>query len=363
MVLRRVLLVALLSSLGLFTILLTDTIAPQATAVDPAKAQATEATPFRVPPGFIVEKVAGPPLVEHPVMAGFDDRGRLFVAESAGLNLKAEQLLKELPDKIKLLEDTKGTGTFDKATVFADKMTFPMGARWYDGALYACSPPSLWKLEDTTGKGVADKRTELVTKFGFIGNAADIHGPFLGPDGRLYWTDGRHGHEIKRDERVMKGKAARIFRCRPDGRDVEVVCGGGMDDPVGMAFTPEGEAFATVDIYIGQPRRIDAIIHCVDGGVFPYHPVLQEFKRTGPLLPPVADLGWVAPSGMMRYRSGGELHDNLFVALFNTHAVQRHILERSGATFQTKAERTSWYRPVPISIRPTCWKTPTAACW
>jgi putative membrane-bound dehydrogenase-like protein len=308
---------------------------------EPAKPHAAEAAPFRVPPGFVIEKVAGPPLVEHPVMAGFDDRGRLFVAESAGRNLKAEQLLKELPDSIKLLEDVDGQGIFTRATVFADKMTFPMGALWYDGALYACSPPSLWKLEDTTGKGVADKRTELVTKFGFIGNAADIHGPFLGPDGRLYWTDGRHGHEIKRDEKVMKGKAARIFRCRPDGRDVEVVCGGGMDDPVEMAFTPEGEPFATVDIYIGQPRRIDALIHCVEGGVFPYHPVLQEFKRTGPLLPPVADLGWVAPSGLTRYRSsalGADYRDNLFVTLFNTHAVQRHILERTGATFQTKAE-------------------------
>src|SRR5439155_1337202 len=101
------------------------------------------------------------------------------------------------------------------------------------------------------------RRQELVTRFGFIGNAADIHGPFLGPDGRLYWTDGRHGHEIHQpDGRVLTGKAARVFRCRPDGRDVEVVCGGGMDDPVEVAFTPEGEAFATVDILHGRPQRV-----------------------------------------------------------------------------------------------------------
>src|SRR5262249_29491622 len=123
---------------------------PGGTAADPSKAE----LPFKVPPGFVVEKVAGPPLVEHPVMAGFDDRGRLYVAESAGLNLKAEQLLKELPNSIKLLEDTQGTGTFDKATVFADKMTFPMGVLWHQGAVYSCSPPSLWRLEDSTGKGV-----------------------------------------------------------------------------------------------------------------------------------------------------------------------------------------------------------------
>ncbi|OAI48061.1 hypothetical protein AYO44_01265 [Planctomycetaceae bacterium SCGC AG-212-F19] len=298
--------------------------------------------PFKVPAGFVVEIVASAPLVDHPLMACFDDRGRLFVAESAGQNLKAEQLLTQLPNSIRLLEDTQGTGVFDKSTVFADKMTFPMGVLWHNGALFSCSPPSLWKLEDTTGKGVADKRQEIVTKFGFIGNAADIHGPFLGPDGRFYWTDGRHGHQIAtREGKELRGQAARIFRCRPDGRDVEVVCGGGMDDPVEMAFTAEGEAFATVDIFIAKPARNDAIIHCIEGGVFPYHPVYREFKSTGDLLPPVTYLGWVAPSGLMRYRGtalGKDYRDNLFSTLFNTHKVQRHILERDGATFRAKNE-------------------------
>jgi putative membrane-bound dehydrogenase-like protein len=306
-------------------------------AANPAKA-----APFKVPPGFVVELVAGPPLIDHPIMAGFDDRGRLYVAESAGQNLKSVDLLKQLPNSIKLLEDTKGSGVFDKATVFADKMTFPMGAMWYNGAVYACSPPSLWKLEDTTGKGVADKRTELVTKFGFIGNAADIHGPWLGPDGRFYWSDGRHGHQIAVAEgKTLKGQAARIFRCRPDGRDIEVVCGGGMDDPVGMAFTSEGEAFAVVDIFISKPGRNDAIMHCIEGGVFPYHEVYKEFKSTGDLLPPVTYLGWVAPSGLKTYRSsvfGSEFRDNLFSTLFNTHKVQRHVLQRDGGTFTSRNE-------------------------
>src|SRR5207245_212653 len=126
---------------------------------------------------------AGSPLVEHPMFACFDDRGRLYVADSGGKNLKADDLLKELPSCIRVLEDTKGSGVFDKSHVFADKMSFPMGVLWHQGHVYCCSPPSLWKLTDTTGKGVADERKELVTKFGFSGNAADIHGPWLSPDG------------------------------------------------------------------------------------------------------------------------------------------------------------------------------------
>ena len=278
----------------------------------PPKPGGGPASRLHVPEGFVVELVAGPPLVEHPMMACFDERGRLFVAEAAGVNLRAEALLKDPPNRIRLLEDTDGDGRFDKSTVFADRMTLPMGVLWYRGALYTASPPSLWRLEDTDGDGKADKRQELVTRFGFTGNAADIHGPFLGPDGRFYWSDGRHGHTIQRPEgRELTGKAARIFRCRPDGTGVEVVCGGGMDNPVEVAFTAEGEPLATVNILIGRPSRIDAIIYCIEGGVYPYYePVLGEFKRSGDLLPAVGPLGWVAPAGLMRYR-GGALGDDV----------------------------------------------------
>src|SRR5262249_31626050 len=93
--------------------------------------------PFRVPPGFVAEKVGGPPMVEHPVFACFDDRGRLYVADNAGMNLKADELLKSLPNCIRLLEDTKGNGIFDKSSIFVDKLSFPMGVLWHDGAVYS----------------------------------------------------------------------------------------------------------------------------------------------------------------------------------------------------------------------------------
>jgi putative membrane-bound dehydrogenase-like protein len=295
-----------------------------------------------VPDGFVVEKVAGPPLVERPIMAGFDEQGRLYVGDSAGVNLKFDDLIKTPPHRILRLEDTKGNGVFDKSTVFADKMTFPMGALWYRGSLYVCAPPSVWKLTDTDGDGVADKREEIVTRFGSNGNAADIHGPFLGPDGWFYWTDGRHGHRIDQpDGSRSEGNAARVFRSRPDGTQVEVVCGGGMDNPVEIAFTEEGEPLVTCALFLASPKRVDVIFHAIEGGVFPYHESLREFKRTGDLLPSALDLGWVAPSGLMRYRSGAfgkEYKDNFFSAQFNTHKVQRHIIERDGATFRGRTE-------------------------
>jgi glucose/arabinose dehydrogenase len=108
-------------------------------------AQATRALPgFQLPPGFEIERVAGPPLVSHPTLVGFDDRGRLFVSENAGVNLDKAGLIAQTPSALRLLEDTDGDGVFDKAGVFADHLTFPQGALWHEGALFAASPPSLW---------------------------------------------------------------------------------------------------------------------------------------------------------------------------------------------------------------------------
>lgn len=298
--------------------------------------------PFEVPPGFTVEVAASTPLVKHPIMAGFDDKGRLYVAESAGMNLPRVDLEKQLPNGIVRLEDTDGDGKFDKQTVFADKMTFPQGALWHDGSLYVASSGGIWKLTDFNDDGVADERQLLVSKFGYTGNAADVHGCFLGPDGRIYWCEGRHGHEItdKDGKLISKGKAARVFSCKTDGSDVQVFAGGGMDNPVEVDWTEEGEMLGTANIF--YQKRGDTLVHWVRGGVYPrldQPECLAEFPRTGEPLDAVHDFGHVAVSGCMRYRSGsfgfGEAYaNNWFVTEFNTHKVKRCVLEREGSTFK-----------------------------
>src|SRR5437762_6829530 len=81
--------------------------------------------PLQVPEGFVVERVAGLPLVERPIMASFDDQGRLYVSDSAGVNLKGSELIKDPPHRILLLQDLNGDGVFDKSQVWADKLVFP----------------------------------------------------------------------------------------------------------------------------------------------------------------------------------------------------------------------------------------------
>ena len=83
---------------------------------------------FTLPVGFTVERVAGPPLVDRPIVASFDDRGRLYVADSSGSNEKTADQLKNPTHRIVRLEDTDGDGKFDKSTVFADKMISRKGS-------------------------------------------------------------------------------------------------------------------------------------------------------------------------------------------------------------------------------------------
>ena len=299
-------------------------------------ALAADAPPsFTVPAGLVVEKVAGQPLVQYPLFACFDDRGRLFVAEGTGINKDGQAILPLKLGKIAMLEDTDGDGKFDTRKVFADQLVFPQGVLWRDGSIYVASHPAIWKLTDTDGDGVADKREEFAGKFGFTGNGCDIHGPFFGPDGWLYWTQGRHGYKLTtREGKYLEGLATRVWRCRPDGTDIERVCGGGFDNPVELAFTETGDLCGTGDQYPG-----DMLLQFVHGGVYPRpdEPTLAEFPRTGPLLPPLVGFSAAYPAalcGLTRLRSNhfGPGHRGaLLTTQFNVRRVQKHVLRHEGA--------------------------------
>ena len=301
-------------------------------------AEEFQAKEFTLPDGFEAQLVAAPPLVTHPTMGCFDDQGRLFVCNNAGVNMSAAELEEHLPNSIHLLQDEDGDGVFDSSTVFADRMTFPMGGAWHDGALYVASPPCIWRLEDTTGDGVADKRDILVDSFGYTGNAASVHGCFLSPTGRLYWCDGYHGHEFRDEDGnvISKRKASYLFSCWPDGSDVRIHCGGGMDNPVEVDFTDEGDVIGTVNILYSRPR-IDCLVHWQYGGAYPHREAaLSELQVTGEVLGPVHGFGHVAISGTASYRSGAmnnAWRGNFFATEFNLGKVVRVELQRQGSTY------------------------------
>jgi putative membrane-bound dehydrogenase-like protein len=315
--------------------------ASASSAQDGAKAFGYTAPPIQLPDGYTAEVVAAPPLVQHPIMATVDDRGRLFVGDSSGVNLNKAGLEKELPHRVLMLEDTNGDGIYDKSTVFADKMTFPQGAAWLDGSLYVASPPGIWRLTDTDGDGNADKREMIVQGFDYTGNAADIHGPFVHPNGRLYWCHGRKGHKVTGKEGVVvhEGLASGIWSCKPDGSDVRWHSLGCGDNPVEVDFTPEGEILGVQNIFYTNPRG-DTIVHWLRGGIYPRPDQLKAIEglpRTLDTMPVVHNYGHVGVSGCTFYRSGAldpEWRGNFFVTHFNTQRLTRMEVARDGASYK-----------------------------
>lgn len=301
---------------------------------------------FTLPVGFEIELAAPSSLAARPITADFDELGRLYVADSSGTNEDVEQQIKHPSHRIVRLEDTDGDGRFDKATEFADKVMFPEGTLWSAGSLYVSAPPNIWKLTDTTDNGRADQRVEWFAGKTLTHCANDLHGPYLGPDGWIYWCKGAFARQVyeRPGKPAFITKAAHIFRARPDGSGIEPVMTGGMDNPVAVAFLPNGERFFTTT-FLQHPAGglRDGIIHDAYGAVYgKLHDVILDHPWTGPsVMPVLTHMGAAAPCGMIRYEStafGPDYANNLFACQFNMHKVSRHVLTPKGATYTSRDE-------------------------
>jgi putative membrane-bound dehydrogenase-like protein len=301
---------------------------------------------MKVPEGFTIEPVVDSTMISYPMFASFDNTGRLFLCESTGETFSTEEHLKNPPYHIRLLQDVDGDGYFEKSTIFADSLTYPKGAVFFQGSLYVASAPDLLKLTDTDGDGVADKREVLLTGWVLNHNAAAFGGPFMGPDGWLYLTDARRGFDITTKEgKELKGKGARIWRCKPDGSELESMSGGGFDNAVELIFMPGGETIGTMTYFTDPMNGFrDALMHWVYGGVYPKpQQVIEDdsLKLTGDLMPVMDKLPRIAHAGLMRYEGtglGDAYNGNLFSAQFNTGRIMRHIVAPVGATYKTTDE-------------------------
>ncbi len=295
---------------------------------------------FTVPHGFTLERVAATPLVDRPITMAFDESGALYVADSSGSNDKPAEQLKNPTHRVVRLVDNDGDGTFDTNTVYADKLGFPEGTMWLDGSLYVSVPPKILKLTDKDGDGIAEKREVWFDGKTLTGCANDLHGPYAGPDGFIYWCKGAFDEQRHKlgDGREFVSRASHVYRARPDGTHMDVVMTGGMDNPVDVAFSPRGEMFVSGTFFVhpGNGKR-DGILHAVHGGVWGKdHGVLDGHPRTGDLMPTMTHLGPAAPSGLEMARSDAMgLRGELLCCQFNMHKVSSHALSAEGATYRT----------------------------
>jgi putative membrane-bound dehydrogenase-like protein len=317
---------------------------------------------FTVANGFGIRLAAGTNLVNRPVSGCFDDRGRLYVTDASGSTAAPEEQLKDPRWRVLRLEDTDGDGIFDRSIVFADKLPFLQGILWYKGEVYVGGTPNIVKLLDTDGDGIADRRVEwwnVGRPPTHCGN--EVHGPYAGPDGYIYWTKGAFQPITWTNGvtgKIEHDRCAHIFRAKPDGSGMESVMTGGMDNPVEVAFNAVGECFFTTTfVDFTRPGNRDGLCHAVYGGVFgKVNDVLDDHavQRTVDLMQPIAQFGAAAPSGLCRYDRqafGPAYEDNLFASLFNLHKITRHVLRPSGGTYAS--ETTDFVSSDNLDFHPT----------
>src|SRR5262245_52678409 len=285
-----------------------------------ASDEAVKAIPrFQYDKSLKVEVWAAEPLLANPVAFTFDEKGRCFVAETFRLHrgvtddrghmnwldddlasrstadrvaiykkdakAKFHDQYEKERERVRLVEDTTGSGKADKSTVFCDDFGraedgIGAGLLARKGNVYFTCIPDLWLLKDSKGTGTADVKRSLATGFGihtsFIGH--DLHGLTIGPDGRLYFSIGDRGMNVttKEGKHLFHPDTGAVLRCDLDGANLEVVATG-LRNPQELAFDDFGNLF-TVDNNSdsGDQARL---VYVVEGGESGWHIGYQYGSR------------------------------------------------------------------------------------
>ncbi|MEJ5274813.1 MAG: neutral/alkaline non-lysosomal ceramidase N-terminal domain-containing protein [Thermogemmata sp.] len=191
-----------------------------------------ELASFRIVEGFQIELVAAEPDVVDPVAMCFDAKGRLYVCEMRGYPNGGVGTGPETRGRIRCLIDTDRDGRFDRSTIYADQLRFPMGITPYrDGVIVAVAPDILF-LQDTDGDGVADKKRVLYTGFNLANIQQMVNSLQWGVDHWVYGCAGNDGGTVRSAEKPQSPAVSlrnRGLRFRPDiPASLEPTSGGGQ---------------------------------------------------------------------------------------------------------------------------------------
>ncbi len=228
---------------------------------------------FQMQPGFKASVISSEPLINKPIAVQWDERGRLWVAETPEYPNGRRPLTAEswreggvlvpgsydrpAQDKISILTSSKNDGVFDQKKIFHEGLELITGFCHYkDGVIVVCQPHLVW-LRDTDGDGKADK--EVVLYGGFTpGDTHFVANHFvLAPDGWVYASNGGGGEVFpasnpERKVRISSG----TFRFKPDGSAIEQIASQG-----GNSFG--NEVTSKMELFHGKATNGNPIQHVV----------------------------------------------------------------------------------------------------
>mgnify|MGYP006115151443 FL=1 len=185
---------------------------------------------------------AAEPMLVNPTNIDIDERGRVWVTEGYNYRnrIHKNNPVKELGDRIVILEDEDGDGKADTSKVFyqgAD-INAALGILVLGNKVIVSCSPLVMMLTDTDGDDKADKKEILLTGIEGVQHDHGVHAFVFGPDGKLYFNFGNNGTRLlDKDGNPILDKATgaeinnsgkpfregMIFRSDRDGSNIEVL--------------------------------------------------------------------------------------------------------------------------------------------
>jgi putative membrane-bound dehydrogenase-like protein len=348
-----------------------------AAQVPPEKALST----FKVVDGLELSLWASEPLFCNPTCMDIDPKGRVWVCESVNYRHTLHRQPPRRPegDRILILEDSHGTGKADKVTVFyqAPDILAPLGlavAKDPVGPGYKVfvgQSPNILVFEDKDGDGHADgPPKKLLTGFNGIDHDHGVHGLFIGPDMKLYFSVGDQGvHGLqssdgkgrKWDSNETDCTAGTIWRCDLDGTNLELIAHNFRNE-----YEPCTDSFGTIFVSDNDDdgNQQTRICYVMPGGNYGYHPrgpnQTHWHEEQPGVVPKILRTYFGSPTGMCVYE-GTLLPKKYWGQPLHTDAGPRQVrcyhLTRDGAGYDVDREdmvnsTDTWFRPSDICVAP-----------
>jgi putative membrane-bound dehydrogenase-like protein len=326
----------------------------------------------QIPAEFSLSLFATEPDIVKPITFAFDERGRMWIAETVDYP-NEPTAGKPGDDRIRILEDTNGDGKADKFTVFADQLNIPTSLVFANGGVIVAQPPHILFLKDTNGDDKADERKILSTGWGQQDTHAVLSNLQYGMDNYIWGVVGYSGFKGE-----INGKqfafAQAAFRFKPDGSDFEVMTGS-TNNTWGLGFSETFDVFGSTanndpSWNMAIPNRffdgVEGLPTPGQRGVGSGYQSIAAFYAVHPLTPYIRQVdvfnGYTAAAGHYLYtaRSFPKEYWNriAFINEPTAHLIGQGIMEKQGAGFVTRdgwnlaAGAEEWFAPVHTQVGP-----------
>lgn len=319
-----------------------------------------------LPAGFRAELVAADPEIRRAICMNWDERGRLWIAESIDYpnELKPPGMGR---DRLVICEDTDGDGKADKFKVFADKLSIPSSFTFARGGVIVFEGRQTVFLKDTDGDDQADERKVLFSGW----SMGDTHG---GPSNLQYgldnWLWGMQGYNNSR--LTVGGETHQFrqgfFRFKPDVSKLEFIRSTN-NNTWGIGFSEEGLVFGSTangnpSVYMPIPNRYyemvrgwtPSLVLGPSADSFRYQPITEKIRQVD------FHGGYTAAAGHALYTARNYPKEywnrTAFVTEPTGHLVGTFVLRREGTHFRSRnpfnlfASDDEWSAPIMAEVGP-----------